>query len=318
MEPERVDLLAIGHGGGDDDGIGGSGHTGGEDGIGGSGYSGDGGDDGIGGSGLFGTVTGFGSICLNGQRIEYDDAVPVSYAGEDATSDALEIGQVVKVVTRDRQAVSIDIVFAVVGTVEKIEESSFSVMGQRVEPAEGSVVDHEALVVGGRVAVSGLRMPQGKIVASRVDPASARLRDSVATTDLEILFESQVDQIIVEGYVHSADAKGLDLGYVKIDSKKFAGIEASARLEVGARVRVRAVRAESGNFRAERVERLREVPLLRDFQRLDRERVNARPPRPARGPESIHPRRPQRPDAPSRPDYPRPNDRPRFKHRPHN
>jgi hypothetical protein len=271
-DPERTESLALsgagsGMSGGDDDGIGGSGYSRGDE------------DDGIGGSGLFGTVTGFGSICMNGRRIQYDPEVPVSLGGLAATSEDLDIGHVVTVVASGQQAESIDVVYVVVGTVEGVDESGFTVMGQLVQPAKGSIVDRDALVVGKRVAVSGLRRPDGSIAASRVDAAHAALPDRVAKLDIEDLFGSSVDEIDVEGYVHAADAEGLNLGFVQINAVAIESVadgQAAARPDVGARVRVRASRTEAGIFEAVRVELIGEVKLLRNFQRLDLERSSQR------------------------------------------
>ena len=311
-EPVRAEFLALGHGGG---------HGGDDDGIGGTGHTGSGEDDGIGGSGLFGTVTGFGSICLNGRRIQYDAEVSVFFDGESATSDDLEIGQVVKVVARDEKALVIDIVFAVVGPVAEVNTASFTVMGQVVEPAKGSIVDWDSLVAGHRVAVSGLRRPDGTIVASRVDPAYAALTDRVMELDIEDLFDPEVDQIDVEGYVHAVGVDGLNLGYVHIDSEAFDDGETSTRPEVGARVRVRASRTSAGNFAAQRVELLREEQLLQDFERLDFERSRHRRSRLRRSIFRFLSRPSDMPEPPPRIDYPQaidrldPIDRPPRSHR---
>ncbi len=345
-EPSQAVSWTAEPGTGTDDGIGGSGRspvvlpspraeelargTGDdEDGIGGSGRTGVEGDDGIGGSGLIGTVTGFGSICLNGRRIEYETEVPVSYGGVTSTSDELEIGQVVRVVAREQQALSIDILLAVVGPVERVDDSAFVVMGQAVEAAPGSIVDRAALVAGTRVAVSGLRRPDGKIVASRVDAARAGLSDAVSDMGLDDLVGEGVVRVDVEGYVHSLGADGLSLGYVRFDSGGFDGSDSALKPEVGDRVRVRASRTEAGAFSAARVELVLEARLLRDFERLDVERARRRgsdlPPRtggqdprdqatpPRRGaPGSDRP--PERIKPPETPHVPRPYERRDWRH----
>ncbi|MBW2294753.1 MAG: hypothetical protein JRG94_20940 [Deltaproteobacteria bacterium] len=90
-------LSGTGRAGGDESGLGGTGLRGSEEsGIGGTGYSGGDGDEeesGIGGTGVFGTITAFGSICVNGLRIHYDDETPITLDGKASTTGALAIGQ---------------------------------------------------------------------------------------------------------------------------------------------------------------------------------------------------------------------------------
>jgi len=74
-------------------GVGGTGHSEPSGGIGGTGLGGD--QGGVGGTGIYGTITAFGSICVNGLRVQYDDAVPVELGGAPASADALAVGQVV-------------------------------------------------------------------------------------------------------------------------------------------------------------------------------------------------------------------------------
>ncbi|GEM_PF-3822127 len=174
-----------------DEGIGGSGVVPDADGIGGSGRTG-GDEDGIGGSGvapgapepaisaLYGTLTAFGSLCVNGARVEYTEDVPVRVDEVVASAADLAVGQVVRVVTRtegDRKiAVEVAVEHAVVGPVTRVREEGFTVMGQAVvsdAKVRGSVE------VGDRVAVSGLRREDGAVVASRVVSAAPEAPDLV-------------------------------------------------------------------------------------------------------------------------------------------
>src|SRR5260370_15806539 len=70
---------------GTDQGIGGTGITRGD-------------DHGIGGTGIVGVIQRFGSIYVNGERIAYAADVPVRIDGEPASSKALRIGHVARVV----------------------------------------------------------------------------------------------------------------------------------------------------------------------------------------------------------------------------
>ena len=165
---------------GNDEGIGGSGLISGDDeGIGGSGLM-PGDDEGIGGSGLVGTITGFASICINGQRIAYEADVPVTILGSDRGSSALAVGQVVSVEVESGSGVSfargVAIRYEVVGPAE-VSGDNLSVLGQPIELGAGTTTPSS--LAGKRIAVSGLRRPDGTIFASRVDLAEPSLPDAV-------------------------------------------------------------------------------------------------------------------------------------------
>lgn len=129
-----------------------------------------GGDRGIGGTGVIGTIRRFGSIIVNDLRIAYPKDVAVRIDDEPATAEALRIGQVVHVVARPGDTGlstrRIDVTSEVVGLVEFVSPGRLVVLGQRV------VTDGLAgeWAPGTRVAVSGLRRPDGVIVASLVEP----------------------------------------------------------------------------------------------------------------------------------------------------
>lgn len=129
-----------------------------------------GGDRGIGGTGVIGTIRRFGSIIVNDLRIAYPKDVAVRIDDEPATADALKIGQVVHVVARPGEGGGlstrrIDVTSEVVGPVEFAEPGRLVVLGQRVVTA--GLAGEWAR--GARVAVSGLRRPDGVIVASLVE-----------------------------------------------------------------------------------------------------------------------------------------------------
>lgn len=161
-----------------DSGIGGTGIAGTDSGIGGTGF--DDPDGGIGGTGIFGTITGFASVCINGLEVHYDEDVPVTDNGEPASAADLAVGQVVWIVAADRGgnlvATSISMLSAVIGTVEQVdpEKGLFRVDGEDVEmpPSTLALGQKDGLIEPGvRVDVSGLRRPDGRVVASRIERA---------------------------------------------------------------------------------------------------------------------------------------------------
>ncbi|WP_439859848.1 DUF5666 domain-containing protein [Pseudomonas sp. MBLB4136] len=157
----------------DPGGIGGTGAvaTGG---IGGTGAPAD--EGGMGGTGIVGTITGFGSICVNGVEVHFDATVPLSENGVPASSDKLAIGQVVAVEAsaspHGLRARSIAILHAYEGPITEARAgaASLRVMEQPVHLAPGARVA-AGLRIGEPVRVSGLRNARGEVVASRIDRA---------------------------------------------------------------------------------------------------------------------------------------------------
>jgi hypothetical protein len=129
--------------------------------------------------GFIGSIQGFGSIYVNGERIAYAKDVAVTIDGRRSRPADMLIGQVVKTVAaRGKSGLvtdRIDILSEVVGPVEALEGESMVVLGQRVHLG---TTGSSAFALGQRVAVSGLRRPDGEIVARLVEPAGAR-RDQV-------------------------------------------------------------------------------------------------------------------------------------------
>ncbi|MGU3477327.1 DUF5666 domain-containing protein [Methylobacterium sp. D48H] len=128
------------------------------------------GDRGIGGTGVIGTIRRFGSIVVNDLRIAYPPEVEVHIDGTAAKAADLKIGQVVHVVARPEggglATGRIDVTSEVVGSVESVAPGRLVVLGQRVSIAGLGGVWQP----GARVAVSGLRRPDGVIVASLIEP----------------------------------------------------------------------------------------------------------------------------------------------------
>lgn len=125
-------------------------------------------------AGVVGTITAFGSICVNGLRVQYDDRTPITSDGVPTSAGTLAIGQVVAVeaagTPRGLIAGKVAILHAVVGPVSQVDARNVLVMGQRVRLPEGTV----APAPGRTVRVSGLRNADGEIIATRVDSTDDR------------------------------------------------------------------------------------------------------------------------------------------------
>jgi hypothetical protein len=135
-------------------------------------------DRGITGTGVIGTIRKFGSIFVNDLRISYPDDVAVRIDGRPASAADLKIGQVVRVdaVSGPHGALSthlIDVTSEAVGPVESVTRASLTVLGQTVSTA--GIHDGRNWQTGDHVAVSGLRRPDGVIVASLIEAAPADL-----------------------------------------------------------------------------------------------------------------------------------------------
>lgn len=136
------------------------------------------GDRGIGGTGVVGTIRGFGSIIVNDLRIAYPPDVPVTIDGRPARVGDLRVGHVVQSLVRSQaqpgegglSTAAIAVIHEVVGPVQRVGADTLTVLGQTVATA-GLPPEMPRPALGARVAVSGLRRPDGSIAASRIDPA---------------------------------------------------------------------------------------------------------------------------------------------------
>jgi len=162
-------------------GMGGTGLTDQDSGMGGTGVIVERGMGGTGISvGVLGTVTGFGSICVNGTRIVYDDTTPVTESGLSMTAHDLQRGVTVVVTAQQTgdhlHASSIEIAHALVGPVTDPVNAAgvLKVMGVAVETAFALGTDAATLVAGDMVAVDGLQRPDGVVDATRIDRSSAQ------------------------------------------------------------------------------------------------------------------------------------------------
>ena len=168
------------------DGIGGTGHSD-EDGIGGTGISstdgiggtGISGEDGIGGTGIYGTLTRFGSLCVNGVHILLGEETRYQRNGETSALGEIAVGQVLWVRAQDTaeglRARRVEAFSAVVGTVASIEAETGTMVvdGQTALLGHSENRDENVMGslprVGDFVDVSGLRNDDDEIVVSRIE-----------------------------------------------------------------------------------------------------------------------------------------------------
>ena len=208
-------------------GLGGTGHT--RDGFGGTGdrvagvrdgFGGTGHAAGLGGTGaprrlvIRGMVTGFASVCVNGLEIHYDRDTPVRLDGRPATGTALAVGQIVDIEARlgtgGLRAQRLDVVHQLAGRIEQVDRSAgrIEVAGTPVHlPAGGFGASIDRLNPGEPVLVSGLRLPDGSLQATRVDPVD-RLPPSLGGIDNGL---PRGSRSVVQGVVEQADGDRVKL-----------------------------------------------------------------------------------------------------------
>ncbi len=168
-------------------GIGGTGIQ--DGGIGGTGNT----QGGIGGTGIVGIITGFSSICVNGVKIHYNPETPVTIDGRPSTTADLAVGQMAAIradgAGNEVTARNIAIIHAVVGPVDLIspETGKIQVLDQVIQIHEQSGLEN--LQIDDWVQVSGHRLSDGTIVASRIEPsqplAEARINGHVTQIDTD-------------------------------------------------------------------------------------------------------------------------------------
>ena len=184
---------------------------------------------GAGETGVIGTVTGFGSVYVNGLRIDVDDAFPVRSALGDVPVAELREGDVVELIgTRTDAVIRPDRMvrlLALVGVADvpsSREGHALSVNGIAVDLEPRAALLPESAVLadfaGRRVAVSGL-WHDGRVVASRVDAlpdqpgAGAAIALVAGTIDSESVGQPRIGPLVIV----SADGRDLpDGSYVTV------------------------------------------------------------------------------------------------------
>ncbi|MSO72949.1 MAG: hypothetical protein EXQ84_04995 [Rhodospirillaceae bacterium] len=159
--------------------------------------------DGLGGTGILGTITGFGSIIVNGLELEFSHTTLVEDDGKPASLEHLRVGQVVEGVAHPRDGKlyldTLEIQHAVSGPISAIDYAggTLTVLGQKVRLNLGGdkagTESFKTLQKDDVVSVSGLRLADGTIMATRVDQRRDDGRTivrgeatSVSTTNLRI------------------------------------------------------------------------------------------------------------------------------------
>lgn len=141
-------------------------------------------EGGIGGTGIIGTLTGFGSLLVNGLRIELPDGLKVSSALGALDPDDLTVGHLltIEAETRDGTLLArrVDLAYPVIGQVEATSAAGnmFRVAGVSVELEAGM---GPAPIAGQHVAVSGA-WNNGRVIASAVEVIAPQARAVLSGT----------------------------------------------------------------------------------------------------------------------------------------
>ena len=151
--------------------------------------------------GILGTVTGFGSIFVNGIEIEYDENTPFSINGNPSPVQQLAIGDVVEVLTTDgnkfTHAQAINLRHEVIGKVESVEPEtfSFSINGQSIiQPINSARMP----AIGTWVAVSGHRVDEQNIIATRITPATSD--QALLRSTMTLPFKGETSRWLIQVY----------------------------------------------------------------------------------------------------------------------
>ncbi len=138
---------------------------------------------------LVGTITRFGSVCVNGEHVRYRSDTPTALDGVPDTPRSLQLGQVVRLHVRhdggELVARRIDVVDAVVGPVTERDEAGrwFAVMGRRVFLGPHTMFGNAGPAVpeiGARIAASGIPRANGHLVTTRVQGAGPTMPSFVS------------------------------------------------------------------------------------------------------------------------------------------
>jgi len=190
---------------------------------------------GISGTGITseGTVTGFGSIIVNGVTFETDDA-RIVVSGEAATQDALSVGQVVTVrgtLETETRGVARSVVFdrALDGPIGAINAANgvMTALSQTVRLDESTVfidMTRAGLAENNLIAVSGFRNGSGDLVATAVQLGSRNFTFGTLTD--------------LEGTVSNLTATTFNLGDLVVDYRNVSPDETAGLLRNGALIKV--------------------------------------------------------------------------------
>lgn len=343
-------------------GVGGTGLRGGEEGgIGGTGLSEDGGlggtgileegglggtglseDGGLGGTGILGTVTGFGSLCVNGLRVHYDaDATVLLRGGVGSTAD-LAVGQVVFIEAtasdgdEDRlEAARIEIVSAVLGRIAAIDrlERRLVAGGRVIQVLDGAPIlegdeDGTALAFGDlspgdALDVAALAGADGRLIASRIvrHAALPEGRARLAEVRDAIQRGHGFSRLSLEGYARTGRSQRFEVSGIEVQLPDVPAPAPDARVLVEGPVVERRLRVQQLGIRPGPASARPETPEVRptrpssdDASRPSPDAapdVPSKPLAPSEPPS--RPERPvriERPELPIRPELPERPERP--------
>jgi hypothetical protein len=215
-------------------------------------------DGGLGGTGILGEITGYGSIFVNGIEIEYDDDTPFTINGRASAPQQLEIGDVVEVLTLDSsnhtQARVINLRHEVVGQVDSVgpDTFSFTINGQSIVQA----IDASIPKLGDTVAVSGFRIDEQTIIATRIAPVGTK--QTLVRTDTSLPFKDKATRWLVQTFVYNNKAVVQLDGVTHVITVK-GKIEESSNDGQGIRV-LQLQKTSSDQLKLERVIDLKKMP----------------------------------------------------------
>ena len=209
-----------------------------------------------GGVAIIGVVTGFASICVNGEEVFYDKNTPVYDNGIAARLSSLATGKMVMLkadrVDGQLRARSIGLFDAVAGPVERIDTklNQMQVMGQTVRLSQNIKQETKGLSLNTSVRVSGHRLDNGEIVATRVDIAKT---DATAASTIGLVTSIDHDSMVVNG-------TRVQLVNTNITNKNMFD-----KIKVGNEVRV----SGAWDGRTMKVDRVESQPITNGINRAD-------------------------------------------------
>lgn len=160
-----------------------------------------------GGIAIMGVVTGFASICVNGEEVQYESSTPVYDNGNTAKLADLAVGKTVMLkvdkVNGQLHARAIGLFNAVTGPIRNVDAArkQINVMDQTVQVNETIIRQFSKVNANTVARVSGYRLNNGVVVASRIDLLGAT---QVANT-LGLVTSVTADGFVVNGTKVSVD-----------------------------------------------------------------------------------------------------------------
>ncbi len=206
---------------------------------------------GIGGTGVRGTITRFGSICVNGIRIRYSKNTPILLNGRRARASQLTLGQVVIVGAlgkgHELKANHIQIQNELAGPIEYInqEQGTIQILGQKIKLSQILRKHFSNLKRNNYLAVSGLRNNKGTVIATHIKWLPA------------------IDKVSLAGPVTK-----IELGAVHIYGKR---IKVSSlqrlKLQVGTRISIEG-RLKGNELVSSRIRKLANIPFSGRYKQI--------------------------------------------------